>query len=179
MEKSILSIEEKAKLKRAYNNYIDEVQEEITELKRVAGYGIPQKFLAGAFVAATGSTGLIMLATYYLNKTVAVTDTTIEQDIITPEADVIDTTSIEQPKENQTEQLNIIETNTETQSEQTYDPTEYNNLTDGQKSLSSGSFLPYFWWCKTEPSEQEKIYRVITEHRTWERKEEEKRNSQQ
>jgi hypothetical protein len=79
IKKSTLSAEEKAKLQRAYESYMEELEEAIEEQKIAAGYGMSKKLILGALTAATGLTGLTVLAKHYLAKAAQLPEATQPQ----------------------------------------------------------------------------------------------------
>lgn len=105
IQKATLSAEEKTKLIKAYENYMEELQDEINEQKAIAGYKtiagyqfIPAKLAMIALAAAGGITGLTMLAKFYLNKPIdAPTNEPTEQQNLT------DSTPTEPQKPDQSE----------------------------------------------------------------------------
>ena len=133
IEKSTLSAEEKAKLNKAYEHYMDELQEEIDEQKIIAGHGVTKKVAIGLAIAAGGIAGLTTLAHYYLGKPIDMPrgETKLEQDKLLTTAD------------KQTSKANtpVIATNTKETIIEKKNPTDSEKAKDNHQSKSDASVI--------------------------------------
>lgn len=71
MAKPTMSAQDKIKLQNAYDNYMQQLQEEIDEQRAIAGYNIPKKLLMGSLIATSGVAGIVACARYYLSTKAA------------------------------------------------------------------------------------------------------------
>ncbi len=65
MAKPTVNAQDKIKLQKAYDNYMQQLQEEIDEQRAIAGYNIPKKLLIGSLIATSSVAGIVACVRYY------------------------------------------------------------------------------------------------------------------